>query len=143
MSAPYIIPFNFQPIATGTVLNGSYTVPSGKYARVLINCHAMARISAATADGTIALSSNADSVVAEFWLKAGDAITTVATGATGGPSFSVHSFSQSTASINGVQCLIALAPVSGTNDGTVPGNTLTISGSAGVSIRYEEFNQIS
>ena len=38
MSAPYIIPFNNQPSATGTQ-TGTYTVPAGKYARVNIsNC---------------------------------------------------------------------------------------------------------
>ena len=33
MSAPYIIPFNFQPIST-EVKNASYTIPSGKYAYI-------------------------------------------------------------------------------------------------------------
>ena len=33
MSAPYIIPFNHQPVNTGRTTS-TYTVPSGKYARV-------------------------------------------------------------------------------------------------------------
>lgn len=36
MSAPYIIPFNHQPVNTG-VTASTYTAPSGKYARVLIS----------------------------------------------------------------------------------------------------------
>jgi hypothetical protein len=38
MSAPMIIPFNFQPVNTGST-TGTYTVPAGKYARAYIkNC---------------------------------------------------------------------------------------------------------
>jgi hypothetical protein len=33
MSAPFIIPFNFQPVST-SVKTASYTIPAGKYARV-------------------------------------------------------------------------------------------------------------
>jgi hypothetical protein len=36
MAAPYIIPFNHQPVSTGSQ-TGTYTVPAGKYARVNIN----------------------------------------------------------------------------------------------------------
>jgi hypothetical protein len=38
MSAPYIIPFNHQPVTTGVSTSGTYTVPAGKYARVKLNC---------------------------------------------------------------------------------------------------------
>jgi hypothetical protein len=34
MSAPLVIPFNFQPVQT-VVTNASYTVPSGKYAKIV------------------------------------------------------------------------------------------------------------
>jgi hypothetical protein len=34
MSAPFIIPFNFQPVTT-SVKTSSYTVPAGKYAKVV------------------------------------------------------------------------------------------------------------
>lgn len=37
MSAPYIIPFNFQPVSTVASSSGTYTVPAGKYARVTIS----------------------------------------------------------------------------------------------------------
>lgn len=36
MSAPYIIPFNFQPVSTVASSSGTYTVPAGKYAKVTI-----------------------------------------------------------------------------------------------------------
>lgn len=36
MSAPYIIPFNHQPVSTVITATTSYTVPVGKYARVNI-----------------------------------------------------------------------------------------------------------
>ena len=37
MSAPYIIPFNFQPVSTVASSSGTYTVPAGKYARVTMS----------------------------------------------------------------------------------------------------------
>jgi hypothetical protein len=37
MSAPFIIPFNFQPVSV-SVKTGSYTIPAGNYARVLVEC---------------------------------------------------------------------------------------------------------
>jgi outer membrane lipoprotein SlyB len=37
MSAPFIVPFNFQPVSV-SVKTGSYTIPSGKYARVYVEC---------------------------------------------------------------------------------------------------------
>jgi hypothetical protein len=37
MSAPIVVPFNYQPVST-TVQVASYTIPAGKYARVLAEC---------------------------------------------------------------------------------------------------------
>lgn len=37
MSAPYIIPFNFEPASTVASSSGTYTVPAGKYARLTIS----------------------------------------------------------------------------------------------------------
>lgn len=36
MSSPIILPFNFQPVAV-SVRTASYTIPTGRYARVLVN----------------------------------------------------------------------------------------------------------
>jgi hypothetical protein len=38
MSAPFIIPFNFQPVSVA-VKTASYTIPAGQYARVVVECH--------------------------------------------------------------------------------------------------------
>jgi hypothetical protein len=35
MSAPFIVPFNFQPVSV-SVKTASYTIPAGKYARVVV-----------------------------------------------------------------------------------------------------------
>lgn len=37
MSAAFVIPFNFQPTSV-SVKTGSYTIPAGKYARVVVEC---------------------------------------------------------------------------------------------------------
>jgi hypothetical protein len=34
MSAPFIIPFNFQPTGIATLTSAGYTVPAGKYGRL-------------------------------------------------------------------------------------------------------------
>lgn len=36
MSAPYIVPFNNEPIAI-SVKTGSYTIPSGRFAKITVN----------------------------------------------------------------------------------------------------------
>ena len=147
MAAPYIIPFNFQPANTGTVLNGSYTVPSGKYARVIINLSAMARISAATSDSDggeyVAISSNSDSSTIEVWAVAAEAFTTSTSSASGGPGASTHSISTASVSIGGTQLAIARAAASGIIGGGGADDNVTISGAASASMRYEEYNVIS
>ena len=51
MSAPFIVPFNNQPTAV-SVKTGSYTIPAGKYARVVVNLEGSATF---TINGATAL----------------------------------------------------------------------------------------
>jgi len=77
----YFVPFNHQPAATGQT-TGTYTVPSGKYARATVKYSVSAGATAASLTNANvavirALNINPSSVggEVEFWLKAGDALT--------------------------------------------------------------------
>lgn len=59
MSAPYIVPFNFQPVAI-SVKTTSYTIPAGKYARVVVNLEGSATF---TIGGVTALRGTQNSVL--------------------------------------------------------------------------------
>jgi hypothetical protein len=60
MSAPFIVPFNFQPDSV-SVITSSYTIPAGKYARVVVNLEGSATV---TINGTTALRGTQNSVLA-------------------------------------------------------------------------------
>ena len=79
MSAPFIIPFNNQPVATVPKSGAGYTVPAGKYARVsgAISVTVMPSQAAAATVSNGAMGANSGNQVLSFsfWLKAGDVIT--------------------------------------------------------------------
>jgi len=59
MSAPFFLPFNFQPVSV-SVKTGSYTIPAGKYARVTVEVDSggiftINTINACTSAGFIAI----------------------------------------------------------------------------------------
>ena len=144
MSAPYIIPFNHQPILTGAS-SSTYTVPSGKYARVTATLTCAAWVSARSAvNGSTGYSEGASSqsTTITIWLKAADAITVSNTNASGTSASSSLVTSVSTASIlvNAATVSSISTPVSAT---ATAGNTVTLSGSASVNYIYEEYNVIS
>lgn len=72
MSAPFVIPFNFQPESV-SVVTGSYTVPPGKYARVIAN---VSGSSTFTIGGATALASTS----ATWSVLASDNLRTVSGG---------------------------------------------------------------
>lgn len=81
MSAPFFIPFNFQPVNTGRS-STTYTVPAGFYAQVQINLAAYANATLANTDVQGLFTpinynsdSESDSRNISLFLKAGDVIT--------------------------------------------------------------------
>jgi hypothetical protein len=87
MSAPYIIPFNFQPVSTVVGTTASYTVPSGKFAIIDVSISSTLRITNIEDDGghswTVspsymsvpAITSTHGHEVKQFRLKAGDVLS--------------------------------------------------------------------
>lgn len=151
MSAPYIIPFNFQPVNTGASTSG-YTVPAGKYARVTISLQTEISVST-TANPSGAPSTDSlfttgqDSSIATFWLKTGDVVSMTSTSGSG--SITIGSGSQvqrsscyAAASINGTTVLTSRSVSSAMFQATA-GYTAAFSGSPSTGLFYEEFNQIS
>lgn len=59
MSAPLVVPFNFQPSAV-SVKTGSYTIPAGKYAKVTVNLEGSATF---TIGGVTAIRGTQNSVL--------------------------------------------------------------------------------
>lgn len=172
MSAPYIIPFNHQPVATG-IQENSYTVPSGKYARVTIPICLVAycvgdnlNAGPGTANLTsISTFSDSKNERFEIWLKAGDQITTETILASGNATYSFSwtgatsgnrtdnsvGTTYSNIRINSVllaqYLAVAQASVSITfneaSSGSASGTYASFSGSGTAKIFYEEYNQIS
>jgi hypothetical protein len=145
MSAPYIIPFNFQPVNTG-ISNSTYTVPAGKYARVVVNLSASARIFntslVATGGEAIAVSNNTQSLSVEVWARAGEAFSASTSAPAPAPSSSVNIIASAVAVLNGNLLASVYAPASGLIF-TSSGDTVEANSIAEVSFRYEEYNQIS
>lgn len=171
MSAPYIIPFNHQPVSTGVSTN--YTVPSGKYARVVINLNASAACSQNDSLGTgfsgapsasVNCQSDSKSNSIELWLKAGDNISFALQNAAGSAGFN-SGFVGNTAAVlfdaaasesaavafhngNEVASARAVAQASATVSGTFVMGTFTMTyatftGDTRGRIYYEEYNVIS
>ena len=92
MAAPIVVPFNNQPINTG-VTTASYTVPAGKYSRVIVSIGLSAQFSKTpTSNETTGANSQTGSYMStpasfndklELWLKAGDVLAFTTTTASG------------------------------------------------------------
>lgn len=82
MSSALVVPFNFQPEST-SVRTSSYTIPTGKYAKVDVQCIGGGTF---TIDGATALSSSSWSVLASdnMRMDANNYLTTGANGTIGG-----------------------------------------------------------
>ena len=94
MSSKFILPFNNQP-ASSQKGTGTYTCPTGKYARVSISVSGTVVIapSSATASASDTVCPDSDSFAHTFdvWVKAGDTISATATAASGTTSISAAS----------------------------------------------------
>jgi len=82
MASTYFIPFNHEPVSIGTGTT-SYTVPTGKYARVSISVSGVATTYSTTASQTYAVSTNFNETL-ELWLRPGAVVAVTLTNATGG-----------------------------------------------------------
>ena len=82
MSAPFLIPFNFQPINTVVGSSGTYTVPANKYAYATVTLNSTIGLLSFTSTGIVspsrqinALTINNGSKVFGIYLKAGDVLS--------------------------------------------------------------------
>jgi hypothetical protein len=164
MTAPFVMPFNFQPSATGRSAT-NYTVPAGKYAYVRVSASVTATFSAANlANSDIAVfgsydaQSGADSQTYEFWLVAGDAVSFTTSTASGNAAITYGTTniydaqtatSTATISINSLSVAVvsATATASISFDAAASGNSPftygTFAGAATVLIFYAEYNNIT
>lgn len=143
MAAPFIIPFNYQPVNSGNIANASYTVPSGKYARIVATLTTTMSLagSSSTQGGN-----GSDSCIVEYWLRAGEVVTVTQT---------LNNFSTSTGNtctsavavaalnINGTTVARSNASGVGYNTNSGAGFIVSLTGTANVNYRYEEFFIIS
>lgn len=172
MPAPFIVPFNNQPVNTG-VTTASYTVPAGKYSRVIVTVGLTASVSKSpVASATTGAAAQAGSYTAnqgsfndklELWLKAGDVLsftTSVASGAVSATSITTvasgvyfratSSSTQTTISLN-ASALATFYATAQIGFYYVPQTTVvstavdigTFTGAASVVTHFEEFNVIS
>jgi hypothetical protein len=150
MASPYIIPFNHQPVSSAAISGGSYTCPAGKYARVVLTLSASARGTCNTLSVISNSTTSGLSSTQEFWLRAGQTITTSTTIASGSatPSSNTSSLllssdSIASATIGGVQVAKIMAPATIQVTSAVASTTLTMTGAASADFYYEEYNVIS
>lgn len=147
MSAPFIIPFNFQPVNSGTIYNGTYTVPANKYARVVVTLSASARIfsTSLVPDGgeSIAISNSSDSLSLEVWARAGEVFSASVSAPAPAAAASVNIIASAVAILGGQQLASVYAPASGAIFPAGGNDTVSANSNADVTFRYEEFNQIS
>jgi hypothetical protein len=149
MSAPYIIPFNHQPISTG-VGSSTYTVPSGKYTRLVVAVHTSAYGNVSQANQRVeSMSNDSNTVTQAYWLKAGDVVTvsTTSASASASPSTGATSFlrSSSIASvlINGSTVIDSESYSHIEINNANTSVTVSISGNSSARYFYEEYNVIS
>jgi hypothetical protein len=82
------IPFNFQPVNTVAGLNTNYTVPTGKYARVVVTADGEAFIGSIQASSNytatyFSVTQSSKTCTLELWLKTGDVLSFTNTPASG------------------------------------------------------------
>lgn len=159
------IPFNHQPVSVGRS-TGTYTVPSGKYARVTVSAYVSARTSANSSGSGFTISSynthgDTHNEVFHYWLSAGDSITFSGSSASGNATAAIpggaglaytstaHADTTLSVDVNGNSSASLLARaivnISVTNGGAAPINFVFASfgGSFSCTFFYEEYNVIS
>lgn len=118
MPAPFIIPFNNNPVSTSRGTTATYTVPTGKYARVTISVDFSFTLaySAGSGGAASALGNSQTAYCANFdvWMRAGETLVLAAGNTTGSFSqvnnsgatqtqiFSINGIAGTTVTVSGV-----------------------------------------
>lgn len=145
------IPFNFAPINTGSTTS-TYTVPSGKYARVLFSITSRTWIVPSTGNtDPNANCSDSNTVTGDIWLMSGDVVamsSTIASGTFTNPSgagatISATGSSSTRLTVNSseasrVESMVSFLFLSASSTPAV-----SLDGSASMSIFFQEYNNIS
>jgi hypothetical protein len=145
MSAPFFVPFNFQPVSTakGT---GTYTCPAGKYALVTVTLSVEARGNPGAGTTYAYGSSDSSSQVFSVWVAAGQTVQ----GSLSNASATSASANQASTSATGT----ASYQVDGVTSGSVRasasaghGNavalTSSVTGTSSFHYYAQEFNQLT
>ena len=137
-------PFNHAPVSLGFADNTSYTVPAGKYARVLFCYSASAYTYAGDPGQSISVTTDNQNGVFEIWLRDGDIIdaTTVVANANAGASDKqLSGFSRINITVNGTIAKRVYAYATASSGGSTP--NLFLRGNAAFTISAEEYNIVS
>ena len=147
---PLQYPFNFHPVNTGRGTQASsYTVPAGKYARVIITLSVTAYFTNASSGGSAAdvlsHSDGSETVSFETYMTAGEQLTFSATAASasdtvGSGLFNVNDGSVVTALIDGSSMAAAKCRAGAFGYLGTGTHNLTLTGTAEAYFRYEEHN---
>jgi hypothetical protein len=158
MSAPFFVPFNFQPASTakGT---GTYTCPAGKYALVTISVSGSAYPNSTLTEHALAASSSQGSEsfneTLNIWVRSGETVSASLSNASATQSSSgiftgwLRALSQTTATINHSSSPIAVFRATGYQDAydsnSTSGNNVTVSVAGNSSFHYyaQEFNELT
>lgn len=94
MSAPFIVPFNFQPVAV-SVKTTSYTIPAGKYAQVFIEVYSggiftINAVNSITSDPFLNIDYAGTAIGTIYTVPAGYRAIIPAIGSSGADNFSVN-----------------------------------------------------
>lgn len=143
MSAPFIIPFNFQPVNTGAS-SSTYTVPLGKYARITATLTTTAYPSSLDlVTGQVYHSvGNSNTTTFSIWLKSGDAVSVSNTAAsrTSSVTDTITGISTALLKINSNTVASCSSAASFGSSSAFP---KVIAGTSVVNYFYEEYNEIS
>lgn len=139
------IPFDHRPSNITNRDNASYTVPAGKYARVVFSysCNAYYANGGDVGQSVGITNGNAVGEV-DFWLDAGDVLSASKSNAAAGPSGagkSLHASSSITVSINSSVCKRIVAFASAASGASSP--NLKIEGSTNYTMYIEEYDIVS
>jgi len=135
MTAPYVLPFDHHPVNTLTVDNDDYTVPAGKFARIIATLSVEAHVSAVSAAPTT-ISNGENSTSLEFWADTGDVVDVSRTAASA--SGTLYQTAQSVAAITFNTAIVGR--IFANASAYLSSGTSTITGTALVNYQVEEYN---
>lgn len=153
MANSFFVPFNNQPVNTGRGSDSnSYTVPSGKFARVTITLCARAYVNNMpdVGGGVASIACGEDSTTLVIYMDEAEVLDFTASNASGSngngnDTANVNAHSQISADIGGspIARVFAQANAYARITSGAFGSDWTISGDTEAYFRYEEYNKIS